>query len=121
MKNTPKSSPILAIVILLLVSSACGNTSTPTPIVVQAAAGASCIPNNPAQTGKVIDVVDGDTIKVRMDQDGQTYTIRYIGMDTPESTTQIEYFGPEAASKNRPVGFREKCDFNKRRVGNRYI
>jgi micrococcal nuclease len=62
--------------------------------------GASCIPNNPPQTGKVVDVVDGDTIKVLLDQDGKTYSVRYIGMDTPENTSQIEYFGTEAAAKN---------------------
>jgi len=62
--------------------------------------GASCIPNNPPQSGVVVDVVDGDTIKVLLDQDGQTYSVRYIGMDTPENTSQVEYFGPEATSKN---------------------
>ena len=62
--------------------------------------GVSCIPDNPPQTGKVVQVVDGDTIKVLLDQDGRTYTVRYIGMDTPENTGQIEYFGPEATAKN---------------------
>lgn len=71
-----------------------------TPTSNQTALGASCIPNNTLQTGKVVDVVDGDTIKVLLDQDGQTYTVRYIGIDTPESTTQIEYFGAEASAKN---------------------
>jgi micrococcal nuclease len=71
----------------------------------QIAKGASCIPNNPAQTGTVVDVVDGDTIKVLLDEDGQTYVIRYIGMDTPESTTQIEYFGAEASTKNARLVF----------------
>ena len=71
-----------------------------TPTTNQTAPGTSCIPNNPPQTGKVVDVVDGDTIKVLLDQDGQTYTVRYIGMDTPESTTRVEYFGVEASAKN---------------------
>ena len=62
--------------------------------------GASCIPDNPPQTGKVVDVVDGDTIKVLLDADGKTYSVRYIGMDTPENTGQVEYFGPEATAKN---------------------
>jgi endonuclease YncB( thermonuclease family) len=77
-------------------------TITPlsTPGIPLTALGASCIPNNPAQTGKVVEVVDGDTIKVLLDQDGQTYTIRYIGMDTPENTSQVEYFGAEASAKN---------------------
>ena len=59
-----------------------------------------CVPNNPQQTGRVVDVVDGDTIKVKMDADGQTYTVRYIGMDTPEATTSTEFYGPEATVKN---------------------
>jgi micrococcal nuclease len=48
----------------------------------------------------VVDVIDGDTIKVLLDVDGQTYSVRYIGMDTPENTSQIEYFGLEATAKN---------------------
>jgi len=74
-------------------------TDTQTPISIPVT-GASCIPNNPPQTGKVVQVVDGDTIKVILDQDGLTYTVRYIGMDTPENTSQIEYFGAEATTKN---------------------
>jgi micrococcal nuclease len=62
--------------------------------------GGGCIPNNSPQTGRVVDVVDGDTIKVLLDEDGATYSVRYIGMDTPENTSQIEYFGPEATAKN---------------------
>jgi len=87
------------------------NTSEPTatllftPTSSQTALGASCIPNNTHQSGKVVDVVDGDTIKVLLDQDGQTYTVRYIGMDTPESTSQVEYFGAEASAKNVQLVF----------------
>ena len=81
-------------------------TQTPLPAVTiqltQAipVTGVSCIPNNPPQTGKVVDIVDGDTIKVLLDQDGRTYSVRYIGMDTPEDTSQVGYFGAEAAAKN---------------------
>jgi len=59
-----------------------------------------CVPNSTPQTGKVVHVTDGDTIKVLMDQDGKTYTVRYIGVDTPENTTTLEYFGPESTVKN---------------------
>jgi micrococcal nuclease len=65
--------------------------------------GASCIPNNPPQTGRVLDIVDGDTIVVVLDQDGKDYSVRYIGMDTPEDTTRIEPFGPEATAVNREL------------------
>lgn len=73
--------------------------STLTEAIIPVTGGA-CIPNNPPQTGAVVDVVDGDTIKVLLDSDGKTYSVRYIGMDTPENTSQVEYFGPEATAKN---------------------
>ncbi|MDQ4078081.1 MAG: thermonuclease family protein [Chloroflexota bacterium] len=49
---------------------------------------------------QVIDIVDGDTIKVLMD--GQVYTVRLIGMDTPETkhpSKPVECFGQEASVK----------------------
>jgi micrococcal nuclease len=78
-------------------------TQAPLPTVTDAVipvTGGACIPGNPPQTGRVVDVVDGDTIKVLLDADGKTYSVRYIGMDTPENTSQVEYFGPEATFKN---------------------
>jgi micrococcal nuclease len=65
--------------------------------------GDSCIPDNPPQTGKVLDIVDGDTIVVVLDQDGKAYSVRYIGVDAPESTVPVEPFGHEAAAKNREL------------------
>jgi len=77
-------------------------TDTPIPTVTSAytALGASCIPNNPHQTGKVVEVVDGDTIRVALDETGLIHSVRYIGMDTPENTSQVEFFGAEAEAKN---------------------
>jgi len=52
----------------------------------------------------VVDVVDGDTIKVSID--GVTYTVRYIGMDTPETVkpgTPVQWMGPEASAANRAL------------------
>ena len=75
----------------------------PSPTVTEAlipVTGASCIPDSLPQIGKVVDVVDGDTIKVLLDEDGLTYSVRYIGTDTPEDTGQVEYFGPEATAKS---------------------
>jgi len=81
------------------------DTSTPVSIdtsvpVVIPVTGGSCLPNNPPQTGRVVEVVDGDTIKVLLDQDGLVYSVRYIGMNTPEDTSRVEYFGPQATAKN---------------------
>ena len=50
---------------------------------------------NPRQVATVLDVVDGDTIKV--DLDGETTKVRYIGMDTPEKGRP---FFDEATAKN---------------------
>ena len=53
-----------------------------------------------AQTGTahVDRVIDGDTISVRLD--GDRYTVRLTGVDTPETTHPtrgVEPYGPEAA------------------------
>ncbi len=53
--------------------------------------------------GRVIRVVDGDTIKVLL-QPGRYDTVRYIGVDTPESVkpnTPVQCFAKQAAAFNR--------------------
>jgi len=47
---------------------------------------------------RVIDVIDGDTIVI---EGGER--VRYIGIDTPESTNQQQCFGDEAAERNREL------------------
>lgn len=47
------------------------------------------------QEAKVIRAVDGDTIVVSLN--GSGYTVRLIGIDTPESTIQHEPYGEEAS------------------------
>ena len=44
---------------------------------------AACIPADLPQTGRVVEVVDGNTIKVLMDGDGRVYSVRYLGADVP--------------------------------------
>jgi endonuclease YncB( thermonuclease family) len=51
-------------------------TSTPTQTL-----GLSCIPGTDVQKGKVVDIVDGYTIKVLID--GLVYTVRYLGVELP--------------------------------------
>lgn len=60
-----------------------------------------CIRAQEPQVAQVVLVVDGDTIRVSMN--GVNATIRYIGIDTPENTTKIEYFGAEASKKNQEL------------------
>lgn len=49
-------------------------------------------------------MVDGDTVVVRLDG-GRVERVRYIGVDTPESTPDqpLECFGHEAAERNREL------------------
>jgi micrococcal nuclease len=52
--------------------------------------------------GEVLRVVDGDTIKVRLDG-GRTERVRYIGIDTPESVkpnTPVQCFAKKASHFN---------------------
>lgn len=54
--------------------------------------------------GRVTRVVDGDTIHVRLDASGRDETVRYIGIDTPEThhpTKPVQCYGRAAAAFNR--------------------
>lgn len=53
---------------------------------------------------EVVDVVDGDTIKVR--ENNEVKTVRLIGIDTPETvhpTKPVECFGKEASEKMKEL------------------
>jgi micrococcal nuclease len=68
------------------------------------APGAACIPNNPRVQADFIEVIDGETFVVQIN--GRIVSIRFIGLDAPElqSPTQSgEYYGQEAAEKNREL------------------
>lgn len=59
-----------------------------------------CIPTETlVQHGELVDVIDGDTIDVRL-EDGDVYRVRYIGVDTPEHD---EEFYEEASSLNETL------------------
>jgi micrococcal nuclease len=77
---------------------------SPTPLAgvptVTGGAGTDCIPDNQPETGTVVEVVDGDTIKVALDADGNTYSVRYIGMDTPEMNPPGLFMAAEAKARN---------------------
>jgi len=63
-----------------------------------------CLQDNYPVKANVIEVVDGDTIKV--DIEGIVYTVRYIGIDTPETkhpSKPVEFFGAEASKKNEEL------------------
>lgn len=61
--------------------------------------GAACAAEPVDGTATVTEVVDGDTLTVRLS--GRTETVRLIGIDTPETvhpTKPVECFGPEASA-----------------------
>ncbi len=47
-------------------------------------------------------MVDGDTIHARL-SGGRVEKIRFIGMDTPESTNRVEPYGKEASARARKL------------------
>jgi micrococcal nuclease len=57
-----------------------------------------------AARGRVVRVVDGDTVAVRID--GRVEDVRYIGVDTPETVDPdepVQCFGHRAAAFNRSL------------------
>ncbi len=53
--------------------------------------------------GRVVRVVDGDTIRVRLDHPRESRTLRYIGVDTPETVkpgVPVQCFGKAASAFN---------------------
>ena len=71
--------------------------------------GTSCALENPSvntsdSMAQVVRVIDGDTIEVN--SGGKLYTVRYIGIDTPETANSpkgAEPYGPEASLKNKEL------------------
>jgi endonuclease YncB( thermonuclease family) len=51
------------------------------PVTSTATRPASCIPGNPPATARVMEILDGNTVKVLMD--GLVYVVRYIGVQAP--------------------------------------
>jgi micrococcal nuclease len=61
-------------------------------------------PVGPPGTATVTDVIDGDTIDVRVR--GRTETARLLGIDTPETVkpgAPVECYGPEASARTKEL------------------
>ena len=85
---------------LLIVLAACGVAASDER-TGSGGAGLSPLPT-PATAATVLDVIDGDTIRVRF-AGGRTETVRYIGIDTPETDARrgpVECYGAEATQRN---------------------
>lgn len=79
-----KPSQIFAYFITVLLLSGCLVFEEPIVISdeIPLAPDAPQLPNQPSETAQVVDVIDGDTIRVRID--GENFSVRYIGINTPE-------------------------------------
>jgi endonuclease YncB( thermonuclease family) len=97
-------------IILLLLTIACSSAPIDGPAPAAPGTPSSSTPTAPpavspaAISAQVLRVVDGDTIQVSMN--GRTYTVRYTGIDTPETVhpdKPVQPFGPEASAKNKEL------------------
>lgn len=104
---TRRSALFAACIAATFVACTSGSESpAPTPTTVPAPTHASIdLPPSPTlrvisnlEEALVVRVIDGDTVVI---EGGER--LRYIGMDTPESTTQHECFGDEATERNRDL------------------
>jgi hypothetical protein len=86
-----------------------------------AGAPATAVPPSEQTTAQVLRVVDGDTIEVQLG--GQRATVRYIGMDTPETVAPgqpVGCYGPEASAVNKALVGAKRSRWRKmsvRRIG----
>ena len=76
-------------------------TASPTPTQAPAPGTA---PQGQTVSARVISVTDGDTIRVEID--GSSVPLRYIGMDTPETVSPnepVQWMGPESTAANKAL------------------
>jgi len=87
-------------------------TSTPEPptalpssatATLASAFAANCIPQSEPEIGKVVDIVDGNTIKVLIQ--GEVYTARYLGIQVPQVGDPTELYAPQSAYINGTLVF----------------
>ena len=79
-------------------------TNTPEPTLPPPTPTVGWIAMDILQSAWVVEVVDGDTIKVEID--GEVFTVRYIGIDTPETvhpSKPVEWMGAEASAVNESL------------------
>lgn len=76
-------------------------TLSPSPdATADMTASAACLPAGPAQAGRVVEIVDGNTIKVLIND--KVYVVRYLGLITPDAENP---FHQAAISGNSEIVF----------------
>ena len=96
MLRPPLARHLLALAMALLVLGACGGGGAST---------ASAAPRDPG-VATVVEVVDGDTVRVHFPGRSGSESVRLIGIDTPETLkpdSPVECFGPEASASTHEL------------------
>ncbi len=75
--------------------------TTTTPTVPPLFTLYTCLPHNQVETARLVYVVDGDTIRVRIGE--EELLLRYIGIDAPENTIEVEAYGKQALARNQEL------------------
>jgi endonuclease YncB( thermonuclease family) len=68
---------------------------------------AACIPEDLPETGRVVEVLNGDTIKVLMDRDARVYSVHYLGVKAPRLSVAAA-LGKLALERNLELVYGEK-------------
>jgi micrococcal nuclease len=63
---------------------------------------AACIREDLPQTGLVVGIVDGDTVRVRLDGDDRVYSVRYIGVQAPQAG---QYYAALSQAANQDLAY----------------
>ena len=71
--------------------------------------------------GRVVSVIDGDTIRVQLDKPNEQRTVRYIGVDTPETVkpgVPVQCFGRASSTFNHRLvqGRRVRLELGRERT-----
>lgn len=100
--TTPPASPVPSATVTPTASATPSRTPEPTP-TLPAGELFECLPEEGVRTsGIVAGVIDGDTILVQVRF--QQFTVRYIGIDTPETSLEPpEFMAVEARARNREL------------------
>lgn len=89
---------------------ACDSLPCPCSSATGGGGGGGSLPARITQLGRVTEVVDGDTVDVRL-SNGKVRRVRMVGIDTPEVYGGVECGGPQASRSLKrlaPAGTRVK-------------
>ena len=64
-----------------------------------------CIPAQTPEKGSVLEVLDGNTMRVLFESDGRVYTVRYIGIEVPPYDGDRNVWGRLAYLKNNELTY----------------